>query len=137
MRSRVDNNGLIFSVFRSEKSLNDNLRSHEFIKDNLLKASGYKFKEVDGVYKDDTEKSFLIVDNNGLDDIKEIEKLVSDICEKYHQECYLKFDIRNNSWLIYPNGQEYIGVLTNVSEDQALGFDNYTYDSFTGYWVVK
>ena len=102
--------------------------------EKALTDAGLKFKPLMGVYKGQSERSYLVpltVHNTGL---------VFGLARKYNQESILISDIDRSTKLVYLKGhgsEESIGVLTHVSEGKAKSHDGYTYDPKSNqYWVA-
>ena len=120
----------IFSVYKSNKSLNENQKNHESLKALIDDNGAIAYKEVIGCYMGQFEQSFLIQDN--LEFALVMAKL-------YEQECILELSaFTRDARLIYTLTQSPIsvGVFTAVNKETALKEDNYTYDPMTGVYYI-
>ncbi len=118
---------LIFSTYQSTHPEVLNSMNHSNTM-KLLKSRGVPFKELVGVYDGTQEKSILVpVKYRGT---------VESLCDKYSQECYLESHSDRFCELIYPDGSKVgIGTLREMSTEEVLEIDNYTYDPSTDkYW---
>ena len=119
---------IIFSVERIYRDYKANERAVIAVM-GLLSANQVNYKTVDGCYGNTQEVSFLVQATH--------EKLVSDICKLYDQDCYLKVDNNRNACLVFPNGEETsVGLFQNVAKSVAESLPNYTKDG-SNYWVAS
>ncbi len=98
-----------------------------------LRALGFEFKPVTGVYKTVTEDSYVVL----LKQTDDLKKLM-DLAAQHEQESILFLDERRNAKLVYlkDNSTEPLGRFTKVSEVEAKQHDNYTKDD-NSYYVCK
>lgn len=99
------NNKLIFSVERTEnsKEVND-LNTYKVSR--FLVYFGVNYTKATGVYEGIEEVSFVIDTN------RYHENLVSMICFKYNQECFLAIEVAGGSYLYYPDDRsQFIGTM--------------------------
>ena len=85
---------VIFSVFQSRLSKDENLENHKKVLRHL-KDFGLKFKVVEGVYRGETELSILVPVINQVFDYSTIEQLA----HIYDQQCILFVDSERNAEL--------------------------------------
>jgi len=113
---------------------NDKLKGLGFVRGWVYKP----VKQVEGVYKGRVEDSFLII----LDNPEEIHNDMARVmllAEGCGQETVLYSDDKRNTWLIDVNTKERtpMGKLTEVTKEQALAQDSYTYIPYTkNYWAI-
>jgi hypothetical protein len=101
----------------------------------LLKGDNIAFKEVQGMYKGVTERSFVVLDP-GLD----LEPAIRSLARMFNQESYLRVDPSRKSYLIYLESTkvEYIGSFDAADKHVTKNVDAYTYDpEFNQYYVVR
>lgn len=86
---------------------------------SILSVNKVNFKHVNGCYGNYAEQSYLVSAAH--------EKLVSEICKLYNQNCYLKVDDNRNASLVFPNGEETsVGFWQGVCKSVAESHANYT-----------
>lgn len=120
---------LIFSVFHANRDDASNQDNHQCTV-NRLTQLGIGHKVLDGVYKNTSEKSILVLSDR-ID-------LVRVLCKQFNQECYLRSDSDRNTYLVYPDGTEsHIGTLKRISESDAKRLDAYSIDTTDGsFWAA-
>lgn len=92
------------------------------------------FSEATGVYKGQTETSFVVVVNDNFD----IDTLKSLAFKNFDQESILVQDANQEAYLIFSDGSRLeLGRLEQVSEEQAKKLDNYTILNGEFYAVPK
>ena len=85
---------VIFSVFQSRLSKDENLENHKKVLRHL-KDFGLKFKVVEGVYRGESELSILVPVINQVFDLATVEQLA----HIYDQQCILFVDSDRNAEL--------------------------------------
>jgi len=85
---------VIFSVFQSRLSKDENLENHKKVLRHL-KDFGLKFKVVEGVYRGESELSILVPVINQVFDLSTVEQLA----HIYDQQCILFVDSDRNAEL--------------------------------------
>ena len=85
---------VIFSVFQSRLSKDENLENHKKVLKHL-KTFGLRFKVVEGVYRGESELSILVPVINQVFDYSTIEQLA----HIYDQQCILFVDSERNAEL--------------------------------------
>ena len=85
---------VIFSVFQSRLSKDENLENHKKVLKHL-KTFGLRFKVVEGVYRGESELSILVPVINQVFDYSTVEQLA----HIYDQQCILFVDSERNSEL--------------------------------------
>ena len=85
---------VIFSVFQSRLSKDENLENHKKVLRHL-KDFGLKFKVVEGVYRGESELSILVPVINQVFDYSTVEQLA----HIYDQQCILFVDSERNAEL--------------------------------------
>ena len=85
---------VIFSVFQSRLSKDENLENHKKVLRHL-KTFGLRFKVVEGVYRGESELSILVPVINQVFDYSTIEQLA----HIYDQQCILFVDSDRNAEL--------------------------------------
>ncbi len=85
---------VIFSVFQSRLSKDENLENHKKVLRHL-KTFGLKFKVVEGVYRGESELSILVPVINQVFDLATVEQLA----HIYDQQCILFVDSDRNAEL--------------------------------------
>ena len=85
---------VIFSVFQSRLSKDENLENHKKVL-NHLKTFGLRFKVVEGVYRGESELSILVPVINQVFDLSTVEQLA----HIYDQQCILFVDSDRNAEL--------------------------------------
>ena len=125
---------VIFSVFQSRLSHQDNLDNHKKTL-NHLKAFGLKFKVVEGVYRGESELSILVPVINEVFDLATIEQLA----HIYEQHSILFVDSDRNAELRFmvkpfdaslnelPKSEK-LGKFISTTKGIATQCDNYTKD---------
>lgn len=118
----------IASVFKSDNSLEENLKLHEgFL--HTLKTKGLSFKEVNGVFYGYNEKSVVVIGWQDTDAINH--------CKAYDQDCVLRLDQFRRASFVLQNGTiRDAGDFKPVSKDFK---GNCTIDPTTGikYGIIK
>ena len=125
---------VIFSVFQSRLSHQDNLDNHKKTL-NHLKAFGLKFKVVEGVYRGESELSILVPVINEVFDLATVEQLA----HIYEQHSILLVDSDRNAELRFmvkpfdaslnelPKSEK-LGKFVSTTKGIATQCDNYTKD---------
>ena len=125
---------VIFSVFQSRLSHQDNLDNHKKTL-NHLKAFGLKFKVVEGVYRGESELSILVPVINEVFDLATVEQLA----HIYEQHSILFVDSDRNAELRFmvkpfdaslnelPKSEK-LGKFVATTKGIATQCDNYTKD---------
>ena len=125
---------VIFSVFQSRLSHQDNLDNHKKTL-NHLKAFGLKFKVVEGVYRGESELSILVPVINEVFDLATVEQLA----HIYEQHSILFVDSDRNAELRFmvkpfdaslnelPKSEK-LGKFVSTTKGIATQCDNYTKD---------
>ena len=109
---------IIFSVFNSDSTLEENTHRHVTVRE-FLDAESIKYIEVEGVYKGDHERSFLVSDTDRS------RAIVENAAISYGQECILFVDANKNADLVYQDGtRESIGKWGRVGSNESP--DSYT-----------
>ena len=85
---------VIFSVFQSRLSKDENLENHKKVLRHL-KTFGLRFKVVEGVYRGESELSILVPVINQVFDYSTVEQLA----HIYDQQCILFVDSERNAEL--------------------------------------
>ena len=85
---------VIFSVFQSRLSKDENLENHKKVLRHL-KTFGLRFKVVEGVYRGESELSILVPVINQVFDLATVEQLA----HIYDQQCILFVDSDRNAEL--------------------------------------
>ncbi len=85
---------VIFSVFQSRLSKDENLENHKKVLKHL-KTFGLRFKVVEGVYRGESELSILVPVINQVFDYSTVEQLA----HIYDQQCILFVDSERNAEL--------------------------------------
>ena len=85
---------VIFSVFQSRLSKDENLENHRKVLKHL-KTFGLRFKVVEGVYRGESELSILVPVINQVFDYSTVEQLA----HIYDQQCILFVDSERNAEL--------------------------------------
>ena len=121
-------NIIIFSVFQSDLSHNENMLHHLETKE-LLKEVPYKI--VNGVYKNSHELSFVVIGHKHLE-------LVLSIASHFKQETILKSYSDRSSYLMNVSShfETYIGKFKATDKKTALASQNYTYDTETDQYFI-
>lgn len=112
---------ILFSVYQNSQCKAVNESNHELHID-LFKKRGLKFKEVEGIYKGTTEKSFLVIINNEND-----EHYIKFTAKLYNQECIICRDAQNNWYLEDSTGKITNferGLLVDEPTDNCTKIDN-------------
>ena len=125
---------VIFSVFQSRLSHQDNLDNHKKTL-NHLRAFGLKFKVVEGVYRGESELSILVPVINEVFDLATVEQLA----HIYEQHSILFVDSDRNAELRFmvkpfdaslnelPKSEK-LGKFVSTTKGIATQCDNYTKD---------
>ena len=104
---------IVFSAFNSESTLEDNVSRHITVRE-FLDAEEIKYIEVEGVYKGEHERSFLVPDTDRARAISE------NTARSYGQECILLVDANKRAELVYQDGtREQIGTWRRVRLNEA------------------
>lgn len=112
----------IFSVEKSDLSWATNTKNTIKVGELLTKL-GIPFSKASGVYKGQSERSFVVVDHALV-----LESFIKQLCSEYKQECYLKAHTDRTAQLIFMDGYtEDLGHLLNVGQSRALQKEVYTY----------
>ena len=124
---------VIFSVFQSRLSKDENLENHKKVLRHL-KDFGLKFKVVEGVYRGETELSILVPVINQVFDYSTIEQLA----HIYDQQCILFVDSERNAELRFmvksfdaslnQVKSEKLGKFVATTKGIATQCENYTKD---------
>lgn len=141
--NKISTELIIFSVFQSDLSIRENINNHDKIK-NKLKKIGIPFKEIEGVYKNSKELSFVTIIKKGISDSKDIK----DIAKEFNQECILSLGEiivhgLRKATLQYINAEyrtagKDIGYFRQRAKEIAQKEDCYTFDPVTGnYFIVE
>lgn len=119
----------IISAELSTASDAENIARTETLRLNL-KLSGYKFKEVLGIYKNSREVSFVVICDRG----NELATLL-DFARDFNQECILFVDQKRKATLIYDQyNQTVIGTFKACSAKEAVKLDASTYCAELDQW---
>ena len=125
---------VIFSVFQSKLSHQDNLDNHKKTL-NHLKAFGLKFKVVEGVYRGESELSIMVPVINEVFDLATVEQLA----HIYEQHSILFVDSDRNAELRFmvkpfdaslnelPKSEK-LGKFISTTKGIATQCENYTKD---------
>lgn len=109
----------IISAYRPDRDFVSNRIAHDALR-QLLQVAGYGIKQVDGVYKGQKEKSFVVV---GATD-----NAILSLAWTFSQESVLKLHGDRHADLLYTNGVvEPLGKFVAVGQAEALKHDSYTY----------
>jgi hypothetical protein len=136
----IQRNILIFSVFQlsyseyfASKSTKENHENTLRIAELLSLNPQQEFLSVVGVYKNETELSFVL-ENNPTNFA-----LVHQLVKKFHQESFLVIDNVGRGMLVFDNGVETLrGTWQVCTERYALRQTSYTFEPSTGtYWVFS
>ena len=124
---------VIFSVFQSRLSKDENLENHKKVLRHL-KDFGLKFKVVEGVYRGESELSILVPVINQVFDYSTIEQLA----HIYDQQCILFVDSERNAELRFmvksfdaslnQVKSEKLGKFVATTKGIATQCENYTKD---------
>ena len=124
---------VIFSVFQSKLSHQDNMDNHKKVLRHL-KDFGLKFKVVEGVYRGESELSILVPVINQVFDYSTIEQLA----HIYDQQCILFVDSERNAELRFmvksfdaslnQVKSEKLGKFVATTKGIATQCENYTKD---------
>ena len=124
---------VIFSVFQSRLSKDENLENHKKVLRHL-KTFGLKFKVVEGVYRGESELSILVPVINQVFDYSTIEQLA----HIYDQQCILFVDSERNAELRFmvksfdaslnQVKSEKLGKFVATTKGIATQCENYTKD---------
>ena len=124
---------VIFSVFQSRLSKDENLENHKKVLRHL-KTFGLKFKVVEGVYRGESELSILVPVINQVFDYSTIEQLA----HIYDQQCILFVDSDRNAELRFmvksfdaslnQVKSEKLGKFVATTKGIATQCENYTKD---------
>ena len=124
---------VIFSVFQSRLSKDENLENHKKVLRHL-KDFGLKFKVVEGVYRGESELSILVPVINQVFDYSTVEQLA----HIYDQQCILFVDSERNAELRFmvksfdaslnQVKSEKLGKFVATTKGIATQCENYTKD---------
>ena len=124
---------VIFSVFQSRLSKDENLENHKKVLRHL-KDFGLKFKVVEGVYRGESELSILVPVINQVFDLSTVEQLA----HIYDQQCILFVDSDRNAELRFmvksfdaslnQVKSEKLGKFVATTKGIATQCENYTKD---------
>ena len=124
---------VIFSVFQTRLSKDENLENHRKVL-NHLKTFGLKFKVVEGVYRGESELSILVPVINQVFDYSTVEQLA----HIYDQQCILFVDSDRNAELRFmvksfdaslnQVKSEKLGKFVATTKGIATQCENYTKD---------
>ena len=124
---------VIFSVFQSRLSKDENLENHKKVLRHL-KDFGLKFKVVEGVYRGESELSILVPVINQVFDLSTVEQLA----HIYDQQCILSVDSERNAELRFmvksfdaslnQVKSEKLGKFVATTKGIATQCENYTKD---------
>jgi hypothetical protein len=124
---------VIFSVFQSRLSKDENLENHRKVLKHL-KTFGLKFKVVEGVYRGESELSILVPVINQVFDLATVEQLA----HIYDQQCILFVDSERNAELRFmvksfdaslnQVKSEKLGKFVATTKGIATQCENYTKD---------
>ena len=124
---------VIFSVFQTRLSKDENLENHRKVL-NHLKTFGLKFKVVEGVYRGESELSILVPVINQVFDLSTVEQLA----HIYDQQCILFVDSDRNAELRFmvksfdaslnQVKSEKLGKFVATTKGIATQCENYTKD---------
>ena len=120
---------LIFSGESNEADeLSNKLRTHNL--KAVLRTQNIDFKEIKGFYDGSEETSFIVSAAH--------EQAISDICNAYYQDCYLKSYSDRTCELIFPDEiQSLHGTLHRTTKESAIKSGAYSFDpSDNSYWIV-
>ena len=124
---------VIFSVFQSRLSKDENLENHKKVLKHL-KTFGLRFKVVEGVYRGESELSILVPVINQVFDYSTVEQLA----HIYDQQCILFVDSERNAELRFmvksfdaslnQVKSEKLGKFVATTKGIATQCENYTKD---------
>ena len=124
---------VIFSVFQSRLSKDENLENHKNVL-RYLKTFGLRFKVVEGVYRGESELSILVPVINQVFDLATVEQLA----HIYDQQCILFVDSERNAELRFmvksfdaslnQVKSEKLGKFVATTKGIATQCENYTKD---------
>ena len=124
---------VIFSVFQSRLSKDENLENHKKVLKHL-KTFGLRFKVVEGVYRGESELSILVPVINQVFDYSTVEQLA----HIYDQQCILFVDSERNAELRFmvksfdaslnQGKSEKLGKFIATTKGIATQCENYTKD---------
>ena len=124
---------VIFSVFQSRLSKDENLENHKKVLRHL-KDFGLRFKVVEGVYRGESELSILVPVINQVFDLATVEQLA----HIYDQQCILFVDSERNAELRFmvksfdaslnQVKSEKLGKFIATTKGVATQCENYTKD---------
>ena len=125
---------VIFSVFQTRLSKDENLENHKKVLKHL-KTFGLRFKVVEGVYRGESELSILVPVINQVFDLATVEQLA----HIYDQQCILFVDSERNAELRFmvkpfdaslnelPKSEK-LGKFISTTKGIATQCENYTKD---------
>lgn len=136
---------LVFSAFKDNRTDLDNL-ANDYSLEKYLIANNIAYKKVIGCYQSNKELSFLVK----LDNEFKLYNIVNIInkCKQYKQDSILILEKENKhcnrpAWFMELNSPinimpRYAGLLREVTEEEALKQDAYTYDDKNNkYFIIK
>lgn len=125
----INPNIIIFSVFQSDKCPAINHANHQAIVKKLNRLS-IPFVELEGVYKNQSELSFLVPMSEAT--------FVEGLCAFYNQESYLISDSNRFTSLVMLPFKQLIHLGQLVSSETKPNRDAYTYNPKTQlYYFTK
>jgi hypothetical protein len=129
----IRKNILVFSVWQSQLSENENIENTLRVSELLHLNPLQEVLNVVGVYKNETELSFILPNNPTNF------ALVHGLVKKFHQESFLVVDKRGHGELVFSNGVETLhGRWQVCTERYALRQTSYTFEPSTGtYWLFS
>lgn len=112
---------IIFSVEKSTLSFQANAHNRAMA-ENDMKNMGIHFEKVLGVYQGSEEFSYIVTDMSKV-------QLILGMAKVYDQDSVLLRDNENRCHLKFFDGRspEYIGFMRQVTQEEALKSDAYTY----------
>lgn len=136
MRS-LNPNKIFVSVYRDYNGDEINHQNHEKAKEMLIK-SNTSFTIVKGVYKGNSELTFMLISTDVKKHINNLD-IALNLGLLFNQESVLEV-LNDDTAILHNIGGEMvkIGKFTEVSETESLGYDSYTYEPTSKrFFVVK
>lgn len=122
-------NFIIFSVEKGYRTPEANSNIVDLTKLLLKDLHKINFKTVKGVYRGESEVSFVVS--------RVHEATISSLCKLFDQDCYLTVDNNNNAELVFPGGESTpVGRWQGVTRAIAVSHDSYT-ESDGNYYVAS